>query len=45
MKYREGRTKLFGKESAAGVRRRERAALHRGDSEYSAAGGPAEKSD
>ncbi|KAI0770808.1 Ftr1 protein [Irpex lacteus] len=45
MKYREGRTKLFGQESAAGVRRRERAALHRGDSEYSAAGGPAEKSD
>nr|ABE60665.1 Ftr1 protein [Phanerodontia chrysosporium] len=37
MKYKEGRTKLFGMESAAGVRRRERAALHRGDSEMSAA--------
>ncbi|KAI0684853.1 Ftr1 protein [Cytidiella melzeri] len=33
MKYKEGRTKLFGRESEAGVRRRERAALHRGDSE------------
>ena len=38
LKYKEGRTKLFGKESAAGVRRRERAALRRGDSEFSAAG-------
>ena len=40
MKYKEGRTKLFGYESAAGVRRRERAALRRGDSE---AGGSNEK--
>ncbi|PSS22687.1 hypothetical protein PHLCEN_2v3007 [Hermanssonia centrifuga] len=37
MKYKEGRTKLFGYESAAGVRRRERTALSRGDSELSAA--------
>ncbi|CAL1708875.1 unnamed protein product [Somion occarium] len=35
MKFKEGRTKLFGRESAAGVRRRERAALDRGDSEAS----------
>lgn len=34
MKFYEGRTTLFGKESAAGTRRRERAALSRGDSEY-----------
>jgi hypothetical protein len=33
----QGRTKLFGYESEAGVRRRERAALTRGDSELSAA--------
>lgn len=33
----QGRTKLFGKESVAGTRRRERAALRRGDSELSAA--------
>ncbi|KAI0092739.1 Ftr1 protein [Irpex rosettiformis] len=34
LKYKEGRTSLFGKESAAGVRRRERAAMHMGDTEY-----------
>ena len=37
MKWKEGRTKVFGRESAAGVRRRERAALARGDSEMGAA--------
>lgn len=36
LKFKEGRTKVFGKESAAGVRRRERGALRRGDSEFSA---------
>ncbi|KAJ3486461.1 hypothetical protein NLI96_g4227 [Meripilus lineatus] len=36
LKFKEGRTKLFGKESEAGVRRRERAALHRGESSDSA---------
>ncbi|KAI0094303.1 Ftr1 protein [Irpex rosettiformis] len=34
LKYKEGRTTLFGRESAAGVRRRERAALYMGDTEY-----------
>ncbi|EKM56527.1 uncharacterized protein PHACADRAFT_253706 [Phanerochaete carnosa HHB-10118-sp] len=43
LKYKEGRTKIFGFESAAGVRRRERAALHRGDSEMSAASASDEK--
>jgi len=33
MKFTEGRTKLLGRESAAGERRRQRAALQRGDSE------------
>lgn len=37
LKFKEGRTKVFGRESAAGVRRRERGALRRGDSEFSAA--------
>lgn len=37
LKYKEGRTKVFGYESAAGVRRRERAALTRGDTEISGA--------
>jgi high-affinity iron transporter len=36
MKFKEGRTKLFGVESEAGVRRRERAALQRGDPEMTA---------
>ncbi|KAI0070989.1 Ftr1 protein [Panus rudis PR-1116 ss-1] len=35
LKFKEGRTKLFGRESAAGERRRQRAALQRGDSEAS----------
>jgi len=37
LKWKEGRTKVFGRESEAGVRRRERAALSRGDSEMAAA--------
>ncbi|KAI0790434.1 Ftr1 protein [Abortiporus biennis] len=37
LKFKEGRTKLFGRESAAGIRRREHAALHRGDSETGSA--------
>ncbi|KIP03391.1 iron permease FTR1 [Phlebiopsis gigantea 11061_1 CR5-6] len=36
MKWKEGRTKVLGRESAAGVRRRERAALARGDAEMAA---------
>lgn len=36
MKFKEGRTKLFGVESEAGVRRRERTALQRGDPEFTA---------
>lgn len=45
LKFKEGRTKLFGHESAAGVRRRERAALERGDSEMGAASASASASD